>query len=110
MVPPGSSAYLQHSERDMRKIMQIFALTMATSLLGPALLAVRAQDNSPKQNIKDAGHDTKNAAKDTGKATKGAAKKTGHAVKKGTNKAAAKTDEGAKKVENKTSDQPKSNN
>ena len=67
----------------MRKTAQILALAIATSSLGPATLALRAQDNSPKQDIEDAGHDTKDAAKDTGEATKGAAKKTGNAVKKG---------------------------
>ena len=60
-----------------------------------------AQD-SPKQDLKDAGHDTADAAKDTGRATKHAAQKTGHAIKKGTNKAAEKTEDGARNVKNKT--------
>jgi hypothetical protein len=66
-----------------------------------------AQDTpSAKQDMKDAGHDTKNAAKDTGSATKKTAKKTGTATKKTTNKAAQKTDQGAQKVEDKTAPKP----
>jgi hypothetical protein len=52
-------------------------------------------DTTPKQDIKDAGHDTKKAAKKTGTATKKTAKKATH-------KTAEKTDEGAQKVEDKT--------
>jgi hypothetical protein len=76
-----------------------FALLVCLALVGPSYLL--AQD-SPKQDLKNAGHETKEAAKDTGRATKHAAKKTGRAVKKGTNKAAEKTEEGAQKVKNKT--------
>ena len=54
-----------------------------------------SKDTTPKQDIKDAGHSTKNAAKKTGSATK----KT---TKKAANKTAQKTDEGAQKVEDKT--------
>jgi len=49
------------------------ALLLLAGLVGPSSLA--AQD-SPKQDIKDAGHETKEAAKDTGRATKKAAKKS----------------------------------
>ncbi len=56
-----------------------------------------AQDGA-KQDMQDAGHETKQAAKDTGHATKKTAKKAGHKVKKGTHKA-------AKKVEDKTAPQ-----
>jgi hypothetical protein len=76
-----------------------FLLVGGLVALGPATL--RAQD-SAKQDIKDAGHETKEAAKDTGRATKKTAKKAGHEVKKGTNKAATKTEEGADKVREKT--------
>jgi len=71
-----------------------------------ALQAAFAQstDSGAKQDMKDAGHETKQAAKDTGRATKKAAKKTGHTVKKGTHKAAHKTEQGAQKVEDKTKD------
>jgi hypothetical protein len=80
-------------------------LLLSIALCGPAL-AMPTQDQSASQDIKDAGHDTKDAAKDTGRATKKTAKKTGHAVKKTTkkaaNKTAAETKEGAQKVEDKT--------
>lgn len=63
--------------------------TQATDTVTPS------HDTSAKQDMKDAGHDTKMAAK-----------KTGHGVKKGTKKAAhktaKKTKEGAQKVEDKT--------
>lgn len=64
------------------------------------------QDGSAKQDMKDAGKDTKKAAKDAGKGTKTAAKKTGTATKntaeKAVNKTAAKTGEGAERVKDKT--------
>ena len=69
------------------------------------LFGVSFAQDSAKQDMKNAGHETKQAAKDTGHATKKTAKKAGHKVKKGTHKAAQKTDEGAKKVEDKTSPQ-----
>ena len=75
------------------------AILLLAGLVGPSF--VGAQE-SPKQDMKDAGHETKEAAKDAGRATKHAAKKTGRAVKRGTHKAAEKTEEGAKKVKNKT--------
>src|SRR5215469_5754953 len=53
---------------------------------------------SAKQDIKNAGHDTKNAAKDVGHATKKTTKKVVH-------KGAAKTEEGAEKVKVKTAPQ-----
>ena len=59
-------------------------------LLGSAL----AQE-SAKQDMKDAGHETKQAAKDTGHATKKTAKKAGHKTTRGVHK-------GARKVEEKT--------
>jgi hypothetical protein len=64
-----------------RLLIRIFgvALLLLAGLVGPSSLP--AQD-SPKQDIKDAGHETKEAAKDTGRA-----------VKNGTHKAADKTEE-----------------
>ncbi len=62
------------------------------------LFGVSFAQDSAKQDMKDAGHETKQAAKDTGHATKKTAKKAGHKVKKGTHKA-------AKKVEDKTAPQ-----
>jgi hypothetical protein len=76
-------------------------LFTAVATAGIALAATQ-QDQSPKQDMKDAGHATQDAARDTGRATK----KTGHAVKKTTkkaaNKTARKTKEGSQKVEDKT--------
>ncbi len=59
-----------------------------------------------KQDMKDAGHDTKNAAKKTGhgiaKGTKTAARKTKNGTKKVVHGAAHGTAKGADKVEDKT--------
>jgi hypothetical protein len=81
----------------------ILAVAMVGTTFG---VAETAQEQSPKQDMKDAGHATKSAAKDTGRATKKTAKNTGHAVKHGTkkaaNKTAQKTREGADKVADKT--------
>jgi hypothetical protein len=87
-------------DQTMRMLKRAFSFSiLILALMGPSFLA--AQD-SAKQDIKDAGHETKEAAKDTGQATKKVAKKTGRAVKKGTNKAAEKTQQGAQKVKDKT--------
>jgi Ni/Co efflux regulator RcnB len=73
-------------------------------------LSAFAQD-SAKQDIKDAGHDSKEAAKDVGHGTVTATKKTGKAIKHGTKKvvhaAASGTEKGAAKVEDKTGAPPK---
>jgi hypothetical protein len=50
-----------------------------------------AQDNSAKQDMKDAGHETKNAAKDAGHGTKQGTKKAYRSTKQGTKKAWSKT-------------------
>jgi hypothetical protein len=72
-------------------------------------LSAFAQD-SAKQDMKDAGHETKNAAKDVGHGTVTATKKTGKAIKHGTKKvvhgAASGTEKGAAKVEGKTATPP----
>jgi hypothetical protein len=82
-----------------------FSMLLIVAMAGIAI----SQDTGAKQDMKDAGHETKDAAKDTGSATKKTAKKTGHAVKhttkKVTHKAAEKTDEGAQRVEDKTAPQ-----
>jgi hypothetical protein len=94
--PPGSKLA-------MKKI----AILLTGGVLGLGLLvgSAAAQD-SASQDMKDAGHATKNAAKDVGHGTATAAKKTGSATKKTTkkvvHKGAQKTDEGATKVEGKT--------
>jgi hypothetical protein len=83
------------------------AIFLFAAMVGSSLALPQSQeDQSAKQDMKDAGHATKDAAKDTGRATKKTAKKTGHAVKhttkKATHKTAQKTREGAQKVEDKT--------
>lgn|ERR1035441_3936498 len=59
-----------------------------------------------KDDLKDAGHETKEAGKDVGDATATGVKKTGKAIKKGTKKAAhataSATEKGADKVKEKT--------
>jgi hypothetical protein len=60
-----------------------------------------AQDGA-KDDIKQAGRDTKAAAKSTGRATKKTAKETGRAVKHGTHATAKKARQGAEKIEDKT--------
>jgi hypothetical protein len=49
------------------------------------------QNPTPKQDMKNAGHEAKNAAKDAGHATKEGTKKAYHATKRGTKKAWGKT-------------------
>lgn len=69
---------------------------MLAAFLSAAIApVVVAQDTQgPKQDIKDAGSDTKSAAK-----------KTGRATKKAVHKSAKKTKEGADKVQDKTQPQ-----
>jgi len=52
--------------------------------------AAYAQDAG--QDMKDAGHETKQAVKDTGHATKTTAKKVGHKTKRATKKAVHRTE------------------
>jgi hypothetical protein len=106
--------------------MKKIAILLAGGALSLGLMvgSAAAQDstgqNSAGQDMKDAGHETKDGAKDVGHGTataaKGvahgtttAAKKTGSATKNTTKKVlhtgAQKTDQGATKVENKTEPQ-----
>ncbi len=58
------------------------------------------------QDMKDAGHETKDAVKDTGRGIKKGTVKTGraikHGTKKGVNKASGATAHGSEKLEQKT--------
>jgi hypothetical protein len=54
------------------------------------------------QDMKDAGHDTKNAAVDTGHATKTTTKKAYHKTKSGTKKVYHKTADGTKTATHRT--------
>jgi hypothetical protein len=66
--------------------------------LAPLAIAQDTTTQGPKQDMKDAGADTKDAAKKTGRATKKGTKKVAH-------KTARKTRQGAEKVEDKTQPQ-----
>jgi hypothetical protein len=71
-------------------------LCFAALLVSTAgIVFAQSDTGTAKQDMKDAGHDTKDAAKKTGHAVKKTTKKTTH-------KAAKKTKEGAQKVEDKT--------
>ena len=76
-------------------------LAVALSIFAGPTTAQQTQDDnkSVKQDVKDAGHSTKEATKKTGKDVK-------KGTKKAVNKSAEKTDEGAKKVEDKTAPKP----
>jgi hypothetical protein len=69
-------------------------------------LAFGARAQTAGQDIKNAGHETKDASKDaakaTGKAVKTGAHKTKEAVKHGTHATASATERGADKVKEKT--------
>jgi uncharacterized protein HemX len=74
----------------------LFVLFVSAVLLCGSGMAMFGQDqNSPKQDLKNAGHSSKQAAKSTGKAVKKGTKKAVHA-------GAKKTRQGADKVEGKT--------
>jgi len=90
----------------LKKILNLWVLALFLFSTPVFLAAQDSGQDSAKQDIKTAGHDTKDAAKKTGSATKQTAKKAGSAVKKGTNKAADKTEDGAQKVKDKTDTPP----
>jgi len=82
----------------MRTKWQLSALFLGAVLVGvPALMgsqpSFQSQDSGAKQDVKDAGHESKDAAKDAG-----------HGVKQGTKKAYHKTKHGTKKAWHKTKD------
>lgn len=84
----------------MRMLLIITAGFLGIALIGAASPQTAAQD------MKRAGHESKEAAKDVGKGTAKAvttgAKKTRRGVKKGAHAVAEETREGAEKVERKT--------
>jgi hypothetical protein len=67
------------------------AILLGALLAGGPTLGWSQQDTGPKQDMKDAGHETKDAAKDVGHATKKGTKKAYHATKNGTKKVWHKT-------------------
>ncbi|MDR3751558.1 MAG: hypothetical protein P4K94_08750 [Terracidiphilus sp.] len=79
----------------MKTKRQLSALFLVTALVCAPALAfgqpAPAQDTGAKQDMKNAGHETKDAAKDTGNGVKQGTKKAYHATKHGTKKAWHKT-------------------
>jgi hypothetical protein len=70
------------------------AFILAASLLGAPVAALGQQtstDSGAKQDMKNAGTDTKNATKDAANGTKQGTKKAYHSTKRGTKKAYNKT-------------------
>jgi hypothetical protein len=72
-------------------------LLAATLVFTPALgfslpTSSTSQDSGAKQDMKDAGHDTKSAAKSAANGTKQGTKKAYHSTKRGTKKAWHKTE------------------
>jgi len=74
----------------MKTRLQVLAVLGAVLASGPAL-GWSQQETGAKQDIKEAGHETKDAAKDVGHATKKGTKKVYHATKNGTKKVWHKT-------------------
>ncbi|MGB7133944.1 MAG: hypothetical protein WBD46_01560 [Acidobacteriaceae bacterium] len=74
-----------------RKPALITALFGAALMLTPVGAFASPAPQSAKQDMKDAGHDTKDGAKDAGKGIKKGTKKTYHTSKKDTKKAWHKT-------------------
>lgn len=90
---------------------KLFSTLLLGSVLCMGLPNLLAQDDvhhDPgfKQDMRNAGHETKDAAKDTGHGVESGTKKTWHSTKRGTKKAthhvAHETHEGAEHVERKT--------
>ena len=76
--------------------LRISTLLAAALLCGPVVgWSLQSQPSPPqptaKQDMKNAGHDTKNAAKSTARGVKKGTKKAYHSTKRGTKKAYGKT-------------------
>jgi hypothetical protein len=87
--------------KDLRKWIPLGAAMLLTAGLP---LAITAQ--TAKNDVKQAGHDTKQAAKDVGHASEKTAQKVTTTTKKGVNKAASGTEKAAGKVKRKTTTNP----
>jgi hypothetical protein len=72
----------------------------ATLACGPALGWGQQSDNGAKQDMKNAGHESKNAAKDAGHGAKQGTKKAYHSTKRDTKKAWHKTKDTTKGAAN----------
>jgi hypothetical protein len=81
----------------MKMRQQLSALVLGAALAYvPALGWSQQHDSGAKQDMKNAGHDTKNAADNAARGTKQGTKKAYHATKRGTKKAYSKTKHTAK--------------
>ena len=96
-----ASKVMRHVKRRIG-MKKIYTLMLVTVLAGgvwaqTATTTTPGTDQSAKQDMKDAGHDTKVAAKKTGHAVKKTSKtavhKSAHATKKAANKVENKTDQ-----------------
>ncbi|HEV2484157.1 MAG TPA: hypothetical protein VGT08_01385 [Terracidiphilus sp.] len=91
----------------MKTTHQLSALLIGAALVCLPALGFSQQSTSSnhsgvKQDVKEAGHDTKDAAKDTGHAVKKGTEKTYDATKSGTKKVYHSTKKGTEKVWDKT--------
>jgi hypothetical protein len=79
--------------RTKSKLSALFlgATLVCGSALGWSQQPYPGQDSGAKQDMKNAGHETKNAAKDAGHGVKQGTKKAYHSTKRGTKKAWRKT-------------------
>ncbi len=80
----------------MKTKSQLTALMLGAALvcgsgLGWSQPPAPSQDTSAKQDMKAAGHESKDAAKDAGRGVKQGTKKAYHSTKRGTKKAWSKT-------------------
>ncbi len=94
-------------ERVMQKFQKIAGVWLVAGAVSLVpVMALHAQDATPKQDMKSAGTDTKDAAKDTGHAvsrtTSKGYHKTTHATKHAYHKTAAATDKSADKTKSGT--------
>jgi hypothetical protein len=78
------------------KFHKLSTIALAATMLCTTAAVFAQNDSGAKQDMKNAGSETKAAAKDTGHGVKQGTKKAYHKTKKGTHKA-------AKKVSDKTS-------
>jgi len=80
----------------MKTKLQMSAFFLAAALssgsaFGWSAQPAAAEDSGARQDMKDAGHETKDAAKDVGHGTEQGTKKAYHSTKRGTKKAWHKT-------------------
>jgi hypothetical protein len=76
----------------MKITQQVSAMILGVALVAaPAFALSQSSDSGAKQDMKNAGTDTKNATKSAGNGIKKGTKKTVHATKSGTKKAYNKT-------------------